>query len=119
MQIPVKSQVTIDDFNQIDIRVGRVVEASDFPEARTPRLKLWIDFGEKIGIKKSTAALVGAHTPEELMGQLVCCVVNFPPRQVGPFQSEVLTLGFQNTAGEGFVLIAPLKDCVQLGDQLA
>lgn len=115
----VKPEVTIDDFDKIDIRLGKIVEVSDFPEARTPRLKLWIDFGDEIGVKKSTAELVGAHTPEELVGMHVCCVVNFPPRQVGPFMSEVLTLGFKNTDGDGFVLIAPSKDSVEIGDQLA
>lgn len=115
----VKPEVKIDDFEKVDIRVGRVVDAQDFPEARTPRLKLWIDFGADIGVKKSTAALVGSHTSEELIGMLVCCVVNFPPRQVGPFMSEVLTLGFKDTAGDGYVVISPSKDSVEVGSQLA
>jgi tRNA-binding protein len=115
----IKQEIAISDFEKIDIRLGKIVEAEDFPEARTPRYKLWIDFGTELGVKKSTAALVGAHTLEELKGMLVCCVVNFPPRQVGPFMSEVLTLGFTNIEGEGFILISPSKATVCLGDHLA
>ena len=109
---------TIEDFEKIDMRLGRVVAAEDFPEARVPALKLTIDLGPEIGIKKSSAQLVGVHTPEELVGKLVVCVVNFPPRQVGPFMSEVLTLGFKNTEGEGSVVITPDKDVAPLGSRL-
>lgn len=110
--------ISYDDFRKIDIRVGRVVAVEDFPEARTPAFKLTIDLGPDIGLKKSSAQLVGAHTKEELVGMLVCCVVNFPPKQVGPFLSEVLTLGFKNTAGEGWVVISPAKETVSVGSRL-
>ena len=113
-----KPQITIEDFEKVDMRVGTVVDVQDFPEARQPAFKLWIDFGEEIGIKKSSAQLVGAHTKEELIGMSVVCVVNFAPRQVGPFMSEVLTLGFTNTTGEGYVLITPSKSSVEPGDRL-
>lgn len=109
---------TIEDFEKIDIRLGRVVDIKDFPEARKPAFQLWIDFGPEIGIKRSSAQLVGAHTKEELLGKLVMSVVNFPPRQVGPFISEVLTLGFKNTAGNGFVVATASKDSVEIGDRL-
>lgn len=112
------SQITWEDFEKVDIRVGRIVEISDFPEARKPAYKLKIDFGPEIGIKQSSVQAVGAHTKEELLGSLVCCVVNFPPKQVGPFKSEVLTLGFKNNSGEGWVLIEPKNKSVDLGSQL-
>lgn len=114
----IKPEVTIEDFEKLDIRVGQVVDAQNFPEVRNPAFKIWVDFGEALGVKKSSLQVVGAYTKEELMGMQVCCVVNFPPRQVGPFMSEVLTLGFKNTAGDGYVLITPSKDTVELGDHL-
>ncbi|MEX2008296.1 MAG: tRNA-binding protein, partial [Candidatus Spechtbacterales bacterium] len=101
------------------IRVGKIVEVSDFPEAKKPAYKLTIDFGADIGTKQSSVQAVGAHTKDELMGSLVCCVVNFEPKRIGPFVSEVLTLGFKNTAGDGWVLIEPKKNSVELGDKLA
>lgn len=110
--------ITIDDFQKIDIRLGKIIKAEDFPEARKPAFKLTIDLGPDIGVKKSSAQLVGAHTKEELEGMLVTCVVNFPPRQVGPFVSEVLTLGFKHTDGEGHVLVTPSKPEVEVGDRL-
>lgn len=113
------SEITYEDFEKVDIRVGKVIEISDFPEARKPAYKMKIDFGPEIGIKNSSAQAVGAHTKEELLDSLVCCVVNFPPKQVGPFISEVLTLGFKNTADEGWVLIAPKKTYVELGSKLS
>lgn len=113
-----KPTITFEDFEKIDIRLGRVVDVQDFPEARQPAFKLWIDLGDEIGIKKSSAQLVGAHTKEDLLGLHVCCVVNFASRQVGPFMSEVLTLGFKNTAGEGYSVITTSKDEVALGDRL-
>lgn len=109
---------TIDDFEKVDIRLGRILEVQDFPEARKPAYKLTIDLGEEIGVKKSSVQLVGAYEKEELEGLLVACVVNFPPRQVGPFVSEVLTLGFKNTGGEGYVLVTPSRSSVQLGSRL-
>lgn len=109
---------TIEDFEQIDIRLGKIIEVQDFPEAHKPAYKLTIDFGEEIGIKKSSVQLVGSYTKEELQGLLVTCVVNLPSRQVGPCISEVLTLGFKNTGGDGHVLITPSKDTVRIGDRL-
>ena len=110
--------ITYDEFEKVDIRIGKVVEAKDFPEARIPAIKLTIDFGPEIGIKKSSAQLVDAYAPADLVGKHVMCVVNFPPKQVGPFISEVLTLGFKNTAGTGFVLAVPDKDTIILGDKM-
>src|SRR3989344_5293952 len=110
--------ITYEDFERVDIRVGRVVEVEDFPEARYPSFKLKIDFGPEIGVKSSGVGAVGAHTKEELLGMLVVCVVNFPPKNIGRFVSEVLTLGFKNTAGGGWVLITPSKGSVNLGDKL-
>ena len=110
--------ITIEDFDKVDIRVGKVIDIQDFPEARKPAYKLTIDFGNEIGIKKSSAQLVGPHTKESLLNSLVVCVVNFAPRQVGPFISEVLTLGFKNAAGDGYIVITPSKTDVKLGDRL-
>ncbi len=101
--------ISYDDFLKVDIRVGTITEAQEFPEARRPAYKLWIDFGDGIGTKKTSAQITQHYTLEELVGKRVCAVVNFPPKQVGPFISEVLTLGFmdeQNTV----VLISPDKD---------
>jgi len=109
---------TIEDFEKIDIRLGKIIEVLDFPEARKPAYKLTIDFGEEFGTKRSSVQLVGTYKKEELEGLMVACVVNFPPRQVGPFISEVLTLGFKNTDGEGYVLVTPSRDSVKLGDRL-
>ena len=85
--------ITFADFEKVDIRVGKIVEVEDFPEARKPAYKLAIDFGPELGIKKSSAQFTTTHSKEDLMGKLVLCVVNFPPRQIGPVKSEVLTLG--------------------------
>ena len=111
--------ITYDDFQKIDIRAGKIVEIQDFPEARKPAYKLKIDFGHEIGVKQSSVQAVGAHTKEELLNSFVCCVVNFPPKQVGSFASEVLTLGFRNNVGDGWVLIEPKKTSVDLGSKLA
>ena len=108
--------VTFDDFQKLDIRVGKIVEVQDFPEARNPSYKLRIDFGGDIGIKKSCAQLVKNYKKEDLKGKLVLCVVNFPPRQIGPAVSEVLTLGLPDENNE-CILIQPERD-TQLGVKL-
>ena len=98
-----------DDFMKIDIRAGTILEASPFPEARKPALKLVIDFGPEIGTRKSSAQITERYDPEKLIGSKVMAVVNFPPRQIGPFMSEVLTLGVMNDSGE-VVLVRPDAD---------
>ena len=113
------NEITYEDFQKVDIRVGKIIEVEDFPEARKPAFKLTIDFGPEIGIKRSSAQLVGAHAKEELLGMLVCCVVNFPPKRVADFTSEVLTLGFKNAVGEGWVAVITSKNSVELGSRLA
>ena len=100
------AQITFDDFLTVDIRVGTVVEAAAFPEARKPAWKLKIDFGEEIGVKRSSAQITVHYQAEELVGRQVAGVVNFPPRQIGPFMSEVLTLGFADANGD-IVLVQP------------
>ena len=107
----------MEDFDKLDIRLERIVEAADFPEARKPAYKLKIDFGDEIGVKKSSAQLVALYTKEELEGKLVLGVVNFPPRQIGPFISEVLTLGVPDAGGE-VVLIAPDDKSAVIGGRL-
>ena len=108
--------ITFADFERVDIRVGRIVQVDTFPEARKPAYKLRIDFGPDIGVKKSSAQLVARYTADELRGRLVLAVVNFPPRQIGPFMSEVLTLGVPDVDG-AVVVIAPVDE-VPLGGKL-
>jgi tRNA-binding protein len=108
--------ITFDDFLKVDIRVGRIVAAEPFPQARKPAYKLTIDFGPEIGTKRSSAQITVNHGMEELVGQQVLAVVNFPPRQIGPFMSEVLTLGVPDTDG-AVMLIRPDRD-VPLGGRL-
>ena len=100
---------TIEDLEKIDICVGKIIQVEDFPEARKPAYKLTIDFGPEIGMKKSSAQLVANYTKEDLIKRLVLAVVNFPPRQIGPFVSEVLILGVPDAQGE-VVLIEPDRD---------
>jgi len=103
------------DFLKVDMRVGRVIEVEDFPDARKPAWKLRIDFGEEIGVKRSSAQITN-YPREELEGRLVVAVVNFPPRQIGPVRSEVLTLGASDEAGR-IILLAPDSD-VPLGSRI-
>ena len=107
---------TFDDFMKVDIRVGRITRAEPFPEARKPAYKLWIDFGPEIGEKRSSAQITTHYTLEELVGRQVLAVVNFPPRQIGPVKSEVLTLGVPDADGE-VVLIGPGHE-VPIGGRL-
>jgi tRNA-binding protein len=103
------SQITYADFEKVDIRVGTIVKVEPFPQARKPAFKLMIDFGEEIGIKKSSAQLTVNYKLEELVGRQVIAVVNFPPRQIGPVMSEVLTLGLPDGQGEVMLLTPERK----------
>lgn len=108
---------TIEDFLKLDIRVGKVLEVNDFPETRKPAYRLKIDFGSEIGIKNSSVQIVALYKKEELIGKLVLGVVNFPPRKIGPFESEVLTLGVPDAEGK-VILITPDKAHAVIGGKL-
>jgi len=111
--------ISYEDFKKVDMRLGKIIEVEDFPGAIKPAFKLKIDLGPEIGVKQSSAQLVGAHTKEDLLGLMVICVVNFPTKNIGGFTSEVLTLGFKNAKGDGWVLATSSKDSVELGGELA
>jgi tRNA-binding protein len=110
------AEITFDDFLKVDIRVGRIVEAEPFPEARKPALKLRVDLGPELGTRRSSAQITRHYTPESLIGRRVLAVVNFPPRQIGPVRSEILVLGVPDPDGE-VVLVVPDLD-VPLGGRL-
>jgi len=110
------SEISFDDFMKVDIRIGTVVEVEAFPEARKPAYKLKIDFGSGIGVKKSSAQITVHYTPDDLKGRKVAAVVNFPPRQIGPFMSEVLTLGFADK--DGHVVLAGIDKDAPNGSRL-
>ncbi|WP_029417933.1 tRNA-binding protein [Brevundimonas bacteroides] len=109
-------RIAFDDFMKVDVRVGEVVRAEPFPEARKPAYKLTIDFGPDVGVKRSSAQITRHYTTDQLTGRKVAAVVNFPPRQIGPFMSEVLTLGFPDKDGE-VVLVGVDRD-VPIGGRL-
>lgn len=108
--------ISFDDFLKVDIRVGRIVQAEPFPEARKPAIKLWVDYGDEIGVKKSSAQITTHYSPDDLVGRQVLGVVNFPPRQIGPFMSEALVLGIPDADGE-VVLLRPDQD-VPIGGRM-
>lgn len=108
--------IAFDDFMKVDIRAGTVIAAEEFPEARKPAYKLRIDFGDALGVKKSSAQITVHYTPDDLVGRQVMAVVNFPPRQIGPFMSEVLTLGYEDD--NGAIVLAGLDHPVPNGARL-
>lgn len=108
--------IDYDDFEKVDVRVGRIVDAEEFPEARRPAFKLWVDFGPELGIRKTSAQITQNYKLEELKGKLVAAVINFPPKQIGKYMSEILVLGFPDENGN-VTLISPDKD-VPLGGRL-
>ena len=110
------NDLSFDEFLRVDIRAGKIVRAEPFPEARKPAIKLWVDFGPEIGEKKSSAQITKHYTPEELVGRQVMAVVNFPPRRIGKFMSEILVLGAPDADGE-VVLLAP-DQAVPLGARM-
>ena len=110
------AEITYAEFEQVDIRVGTIIEARVFPEARKPAYILLIDFGQEIGVKKSSAQITVHYTPETLVGRQVMAVVNFPPRQIGPVRSEVLTLGVEDE--HGAIVLAAVERGVPNGQRL-
>ena len=116
MSGPAAGQITFDDFMKVDIRVGQVLKAEPFPEARKPAYRLTIDFGPDLGVKRSSAQITKHYTLDDLHGRKVAAVVNFPPRQIGPMMSEVLTLGFPDADGE--VVLVGVDREVPVGGRL-
>ena len=110
------TDLSFDDFLKVDIRVGQILRAEPYPEARKPAIKLWVDFGPEIGERKSSAQITAHYTPEDLPGKRVMGVVNFPPRQIGKFMSEVLILGVPDSAGE--VVLLTLDKDVPIGGRM-
>jgi tRNA-binding protein len=110
------AEITFDDFLKVDVRVGRITRAEPYPEARKPAIKLWVDFGGALGEKRSSAQITRHYEPETLIGRKVLAVVNFPPRQIGKFLSEVLVLGLPDENGD-IILIGPERD-VPVGGRL-
>lgn len=115
----IKPQISYEDFDKVDMRVGKLIKVEDFPEARNPSYKLWIDFGADIGTKTSSAQIVKNQTKEELLNREVACVINFKPKQIGPFRSEVLVLGPNDGTGDpsNWIILTPLKEAA-LGTQV-
>ena len=109
MPVPMADEISFEDFQRVEIRVGTVVDAQPFPEARKPAIKLWVDFGGALGVRKTSAQITKHYKPDRLIGRQVVAVVNFPPRQIGPFLSEVLVLGVPDEAGEVVLLRPDLK----------
>lgn len=103
------AEISFDTFMKVDIRTGRVIKAEPFPEARKPAIKMWVDFGEEIGVRKTSAQVTDHYTPDSLIGRQVMAVVNLPSRQIGPFISEILVLGVPDEKG-AIVLIRPDRD---------
>lgn len=116
LEMMMSELINFDDFEKVNIRVGRIVDAQDFPEARKPAYKLWVDFGTELGVKKTSAQVTQNYSKEELIGRMVAGVVNFPPRQIGKYMSEFLVLGFPDENGN-VTLVRPDKD-VPLGGKL-
>ena len=110
------AEISFDDFTKVDIRLGRIVDAAPYPEARKPAIKLWIDFGSELGVKKSSAQITQNYEPDQLVGKQILAVVNFPQRQIGRFMSEVLVLGVSGDDGAS-VLVGPDR-AVPLGSRL-
>lgn len=109
-------EIGFDDFMKVDIRTGTIVEAEPFPQARKPAIKMMVDFGDEIGLKKSSAQITVHYAPDALIGRQVMAVVNFPPRQIGPIRSEVLVLGFEDD--EGAIVLAAIDKPVPNGKRL-